>query len=179
MNSSKFFVIFILFPVFGKTQFVDSVKSQLIKDWTRSKSYTIEYLNTMPDDKYEFHPLDSIRNFAQQMIHLSQATISLMNAATGREIPAIINRTNLEQTPSAWSKDSVLYFVTLSYDYAIAAMTEFDLIKAFERVSRGTLNESRFGWSLKAYEHQAHHRGQAAIYIRLVCKTPPFEKLFN
>ena len=179
MTTLKCLFILLLFPVFTKAQFSDSVKAQLVKDWLRSKSYTVEYLNTMPANKYNFRPQDSVRNFAQQMIHLSQASISLMNAATDKPIPTIINRTDLEQTQSAWSKDSVAYFVTLSYDYAIAAMEDFDMDKAFERVSRGPLNESRFAWALKAYEHQAHHRGQTAIYLRLAGTKPLFEKLFN
>lgn len=158
---------------------MDSVRAQFLKDWNRSKSYTLEYLNAMPGENYDFSPKDSIRNFAQQMIHLSQANISLMNAATGRKIPAIINRTDLEQTRGAWTKDSVLFFVSLSYDYALEAMQDFDFSKSFERVVRGKLNETRFAWALKAYEHQAHHRGQTAVYIRLAGRTPPFEKLFN
>ena len=160
-------------------QFSDSVRAQLIKDWSRSKTYTLEYLDAMPANQYNFRPQDSLRNFAQQMIHLSQASVSLMNAATDKPIPLIINRTDLEKTQSAWSKDSVTYFVTLSYDYAINAMQNFDMNKAFDRVSRGPLSESRFAWALKAYEHQAHHRGQTAIYLRLAGIKPPFEKLFN
>ena len=55
-------------------QFGDSLKVQLLKDWKRSKLYTLDYLKTMPGDKFSFRPQDSIRTFAQQMIHLSQAT---------------------------------------------------------------------------------------------------------
>ena len=72
-------------------QFSDSLKVQLLKDWERSKLYTLDYLKTMPGDKFSFRPQDSIRTFAQQMIHLSQGTVSLMEAATGLNIPSIIN----------------------------------------------------------------------------------------
>ncbi len=147
--------------------------------WTRSETYTLEYLEAMPADKYGFRPADSIRNFAQQMIHLAQANVSLMNASTDQKIPDIINRQDLEQTQSAWSKDSVRYFITLSYDFAIAAVKVLNMNTAFERVSRGPLNESRFAWALKAYEHQAHHRGQTTIYLRVAGIKPPAEKLFN
>ena len=53
------------------------------------------------------------------MIHLSQATVSLMEAATGMKIPVLINRRDLENTSSALTKDSVTWFVTPSYDNAI------------------------------------------------------------
>jgi len=32
----------------------DDVKNQFIKEWERSKAYTLDYLNTMPADKYSF-----------------------------------------------------------------------------------------------------------------------------
>ena len=160
-------------------QFADSLKSHLLKDWTRSKTYTLDYLKTMPAEKYDFRPQDSIRTFGQQMIHMAQGTVSLMEAATGSKIPAIINRQNLETVPAALSKDSVTYFITLSYDYAIEALKNFNMDSSYQYVRRGNFNVTRLGWILKAYEHQAHHRGQTTIYIRTVGLKPPNERLFD
>ena len=56
----------------------------------------------MPADKYAYKPQDSIRSFAQQMIHMAQGTVSLMEAATGNKIPSTINRQNLENISSAF-----------------------------------------------------------------------------
>ena len=113
------------------------------------------------------------------MIHLSQATVSLMEAATGMKIPNIINRQDLESIPSALTKDSVTYFVTLSYDYATQALENFDISKGYQYVKRGKFNETRIAWILKAFEHQAHHRGQTTIYIRALGLKPPNERLLT
>ncbi|MBC8112484.1 MAG: damage-inducible protein DinB, partial [Verrucomicrobia bacterium] len=164
----SFFPLLLVFPFTLQAQPASSLKNQLLKDWNRSKLYTQDYLKTMPATQFSFRPQDSIRTFAQQMIHLSQATVSLMEAATGSTIPNVINRQNLENTPSALGKDSVTYFVNISYDYALQALQNFDMTKNFQFVKRGKFNESRLAWMLKAFEHQAHHRGQAAIYIRAV-----------
>lgn len=157
----------------------DSIKNQLLKDWKRSKQYTLDCLTAMPADKYAFRPQDSIRTFAQQLIHMAQGTISLMNAATGLKIPALINRQNLENTPSALTADSVRYFTALSYDYAAEALANFNMAEIGAYVKRGNFNETRLAWMLKAYEHQAHHRGQTIIYIRTVGIKPPNERLFD
>jgi hypothetical protein len=170
-------LLVIILPSHG--QFADSLKEQLLKDWKRSKLYTLDYLKTMPSDKFSFQPQDSIRTFAQQMIHLSQATVSLMEAATGMKIPRAINRPSLENTPSALTKDSVTYFVILSYDYATQALENFKMKKSYEDVKRGKFNETRLAWCLKAFEHQAHHRGQTTLYIRLAGLKPPNERLFD
>jgi uncharacterized damage-inducible protein DinB len=171
--------LMLVFTLTSKAQFADSLKEQLLKDWKRSKLYTIDYLKTVPGDKFSFRPQDSTRTFAQQMIHLSQATVSLMQAATEMNIPSVINRHDLENVPSALTKDSVTYFVTLSYDYATQALENFEISKSYQYVKRGKFNETRIAWILKAFEHQAHHRGQTTIYIRLLGLKPPNERLFD
>lgn len=169
-------VIILLAAIGTKAQLADSIKAHYIKDWQRAKEYTKEYLDAMPKDKYNFKAQDSIRTFAAQMLHLAQGTISLMSAGTGKKVPDIINRRGLEQT--VLTADSVFYFVNLSYEFAIEAIKEFDINKAHERVKRGSFDESRIAWMMKAFEHQTHHRGQTTIYIRLAGIKPPNEKLF-
>ena len=68
--------LFILIaPANSKAQSLsaDDIKAQMVKEWERSKAYTIDYLNTMPASKYSFKANDSIRSFAQQMLHLASA----------------------------------------------------------------------------------------------------------
>jgi uncharacterized damage-inducible protein DinB len=154
----------------------DDIKNQFVSDWERSKAYTQEYLNTMPADKYSFKAVDSIRSFAQQMLHLASANLFLINMATG-EAPSF-NARGLEGRASAQTKDSVEYYVNASYDYAIKAVKNFDASKMGEMMGQSGRQASRFALLLKALEHQAHHRGQTTIYIRLQGIRPPNERLF-
>ena len=66
----------------------EDIRSQMVKDWERAKAYTIDYLNTMPADKYTFKANDSIRSFAQQMLHLSGANAFLISTALGQQPPS-------------------------------------------------------------------------------------------
>ena len=159
-----------------KAQLADSLKSQLVKDWERAKAYTKEYLDAVPKDKYDFRAQDSIRTFAQQMLHLAQGTTGLTANGTGKE--RIWQGRQLENSKSAQSADSVNYFVMASYDYAIEGIKNMDASKFLERTGRGNFIESRISWLMKAFEHQTHHRGQTTIYIRLMGIKPPNEKLF-
>ncbi len=172
--------------LFGITSFIslraqentgEIIKSQMVKDWERAKAFTLEYLQAMPSDKYSFRAQDSVRTFAQQMLHLAQGTIGLSSNGTGKERVAWGSR-NLENSPSAQSADSVTYFVMASYDYAIDGITNMDASKLWEKNKRGNFDETRYAWLLKAFEHQTHHRGQTTIYIRLLGIKPPNEKLF-
>ena len=154
----------------------DSLKAQLVRDWERAKVYTKAYLDKMPADKYSYRPVDSIRSFSEQMLHLASGNVGLVSNGTGKE--RIFGGRNLEKSATAQVKDSVVYFVMASYDYCIDAIKNMDASKLDEVISRGPFNISRLAWILKGFEHQTHHRGQCTIYIRLQGITPPNEMLF-
>ena len=160
----------------ANAQLGEFVRTQLIKDWERAKAYSQEYLDAMPKDKYGFRAQDSIRTFAQQMLHLAQANMGLSANGTGKE--RIWLGRQLENVPSAQTPDSVNYYVKASYDFVIEGIRSMDISKLEEKNKRGSFDESRYAWLLKAFEHQTHHRGQTTIYIRLLGIRPPNEKLF-
>ena len=166
----------LMFCVTVKAQFNEAAKTQLIKEWQRAKTYTLEYLDAMPKDKYGFKATDSVRSFAQQMLHLALDIVIMVSTATGKE--RIWQGQILEQRASAQSADSVKYFVTAGYDYGIDAIQNMDATRLEEIVTQKRFSETRFAWLLKAFEHQTHHRGQTTIYIRLLGIKPPPEKLF-
>jgi uncharacterized damage-inducible protein DinB len=177
MKKILFFILLSL-PTFLSAQTItgDDIKAQFVRDWERSKAYTLDYLNTMPADKYSFKAVDSIRSFAQQMLHLASGTFGLMNMATG-EKPSF-NARGLEGRATAQTKDSVTYYVTASYDFALSAVKSLDVAKLGEMVGQENNKITRYAAVLKALEHQAHHRGQTTIYIRLQGIRPPNERLF-
>jgi uncharacterized damage-inducible protein DinB len=153
------------------------IKAQMAKDWERAKSYTVDYLNTMPANKYSFMATDSIRSFAQQMLHLAQGNVFLMSNATDQQPPSWL-MSNPEKRTTAQQKDSVLYYVTNSYDYCINAVKNADVNKWNEKKKIFRFEETRFALMNKAFEHQSHHRGQSTVYIRLQGIKPPEERLF-
>ena len=180
---SKFFILF-----FGACIFVipssqaqatlnaDDVKAQILKDWQRAKDYTVSYLDAMPADKYSFKVNDSIRTFAQQMLHLAQGNINLASSGTGQA--KIYANVKLEKSAGAQTHDSVIYYVKASYDYVIDGISKLDAAKLGEKVGSGSAALMRLTWINKAFEHQTHHRGQTTIYIRALGIRPPNERLF-
>ena len=168
------------FSVTAQNSINETLTQQMIKDWERAKAYTQEYLNAMPADKYGFRPVDSMRSFAEQMLHLAFANIALTTISTGGQFPSASQ--NIEKSPTAKSKDSVVYYVDSSYDFVINAIKHMDAGKMDEVINQnmpgGKRSATRLVWLQKAFEHQTHHRGQCTIYLRLVGIHPPAEKLF-
>lgn len=176
MKKLLFCSILIASCITASAQIADSIKAQFIRDWERAKVYTKEYLDAMPRDKYDFRAQDSVRTFAQQMLHLAQGNVGLAATGTGKE--RIWTGGSLEARKSAQTVDSVNYYVLASYDYVIDGIKNLDANKLWEQAGRGNFQFSRFAWIMKTFEHQTHHRGQTTIYIRLVGVKPPNEKLF-
>lgn len=173
------------FSATAQTTLNESLKQQMLKDWERAKTYTQEYLDAMPAAQYGFHAVDSIRSFAQQMLHLAFSNVFLVSFGTGSHDSVTQKQyfaRNLEQSSTAQNKDSVVYYVNTSYDFVMNAIRNFDFAKLTEVVTQrnpgGTRTETRLAWLLKAFEHQTHHCGQCTIYIRLLGIRPPAEKLF-
>ncbi|MEP7141802.1 MAG: DinB family protein [Ferruginibacter sp.] len=166
-------------PFLSHAQAVTSaeIKDQMVKDWERAKSYTVDYLNKMPADKYSFKAVDSIRSFAQQMLHLSQGNCLIMSNATDGQMPSFA-QSDLEHSATAQKKDSVMYYVTASYDFCINAVKNLDVNKWGEKKKLFGMEATRLALMMKTFEHQTHHRGQTTIYIRLQGIRPPDERLF-
>lgn len=157
----------------------DSIKAMLIKDWQRGKEYTQEYMNAMPADKYSTRATDSVRSFAQQLLHIAQANMFLVSTATGEK--SSYSGPDLEKSASAQSADSVKYYVNSSYDFVINAIRKLSPSSFMQTATLNMgrpLTETRLSWLLKAFEHQTHHRGQTTIYLRIAGVRPPNERLF-
>src|SRR4249920_2314730 len=137
----------------------EDIKASMVKEWERAKAYTIDYLNTMPADKYGFKAVDSLRSFSNQMLHLATGNVFLMMNATDAKTPAWFAR-DLETRPSAQGKDSVMYYVVSSYDYCIGAVKGLDVSKWGEKKKIFNFEETRYALINKTFEHQTHHRGQ-------------------
>lgn len=178
MRKALFLAGFYIFSscIYCDAQLAENIKSQLVKEWQRAKQYTLEYLDAMPKEKYDFKAQDSIRSFSQQMLHLADDIDIMVSYGTGRK--RIWAGQNIEKRISANTVDSVKYFVSAGYDFATEAIGNLDASKLEEKIKVKNFEETRFAWLLKAFEHQTHHRGQTTVYIRLAGIKPPPERLF-
>ena len=164
----------LLFTILSLFTFAEAQTS--ISDWERAKAYTLEYLETMPADKYNLKPTPEMRTFAQQMLHLTDANYSFTSAATGAQSPIGMGES---EKSADQSKERVIKQVTAGYDFVIANLKTMTPEKLNENVTLFGRFEMTKGKALeKLFEHQTHHRGQTTVYIRLAGVTPPNEKLF-
>ena len=147
----------------------------LIREWTRARDYTKEYLDAMPEDGYAFKPTPDIRSFAEQMLHLTAANFLFGSRVFGSTNP--YQGKNLEKMDELKSKAACTKIVMESYDFVIAGLKGTTDAKLDEKIVAGGYNRPKAMMLGMAFEHQTHHRGQTTIYLRLKGVTPPAEKL--
>lgn len=150
--------------------------TDLVKDWERSRAYTKEYLDAMPESGYALKPTPEMRSFAEQVLHLGDANYAFASAATGAKSP--VGQGELEKTTDK-SKTNVSNLVLASYDFVIDHVKQLSEAQLNETTKLfGKFDMSKRMALAKAFEHQAHHRGQTTVYLRLAGVKPPQEKLF-
>lgn len=171
-------IFFLLYNSASSQQFnLDSVKFQMIDDWTRAKAYTLTYIYAFPSDKFEFKPVENINSFSGQMIHLAVTSSFLVFMATDKTPPEF-TFADIDKRANSHSKDSVLFYVSKSYDYCINAIKSLDISHFGHHKKISKFVKTRYELLLNAFEHQTHHRGQTTIYLRLQGIVPPEADLF-
>lgn len=152
----------------------------IVTEWERAKTGTREYIEAMPEEAIGFRPTPEIRSFAEHFLHVASANYIFVSAVSGRDNPHDKSRGKdpEEREELKQSKGALLEFVTGAYDYLIEAVKQLDSAGLEEKVKFFRMELARELLLAKALEHHAHHRGQAAIYLRLKGVTPPSERLF-
>ena len=175
-NMKKRLLTLILIPLISLGQSNPGepvIACDLISDFERGKEFTLKYLNAMPEDKYEYKPTPEILSFREEALHLGSVNFRYAAMIAGgydaSDLKEIYQRSELQ------TKKGVIDFVTRSYDVMI------NQIKSESNLNKNTYyyrwNCSKECLARKGFEHQSHHRGKWAIYLRLVGVKPPGEQL--
>ena len=152
--------------------------AMMIADWKWAKQYTVSYIEAMPESGINLKPTDSVRSFAEQMLHLTSANVGFTAQVTGLP-PTIENVRELEKNESLKNKAALTEVVGKGYDYVIASLEATSSESLQEEITLfGQFEMTRADAMHKAFIHQNHHRGQCAVYIRLAGGTPAPMKLF-
>lgn len=160
--------------LFSCTSLLAQDKEQLIKDWERAKDFTKEYLDAMSEEGYAFKPTPDCKSFAQHMMHLAEANYVFAAALTDTD--PVFDWLKLEKSADL-SKSATRKAVLDSYDNMLKTLKALppekynDLIKVFGK------DVSKIVAVNRAFEHGAHHRGQATTYLKLQGIKPPPEKI--
>jgi len=142
------------------------------KVWKEAIAQTLELGEAMPEDQYAFKPHDSIRTFAEQLVHIAASSKTLANLYL-KDIPRPENRT--EHDANTLSKEEVLALVKTNLEEVGEMIKQMDDEQLMgEEVQSFAGNPMlRLHGMMFIYDHLTNHRAKANLYMRVSGNEPP------
>jgi hypothetical protein len=153
-------------------------KQQLTQTWDQFRQkygVYVRLVESFPEDQYHTHPVKGLRTFAEQVAHMSGTIVR--DIAVGVAKGAITAEEGAEPmaAKSFTNRAAMMGFVKRCWDEASAAVASIDDAKLNAMVP--TPWDMKFpgyvGFDIMSDEF-LHHRGQLAVYSRIVGGQPPF-----
>ena len=150
--------------------FAEQLRSDLLAHWHSTREYSLEMLEAMPAEHFDFKPVEEQQTFAEQFEHFASNNagyFSHFRKEVGEPRPT---------RPESLTKDTLREFVGATFDYVeavLSGLTEEEFLRRDVRMSPRSKSHTAQDVFLRAYMHTAHHRGQIVTYLRLKGVTPP------
>jgi len=163
-------VIATVLMAFFSIQSVSFAKTNMevfLSKWENGKQFTLEVVDKMPENLYDYKPEASGMSFNEQVTHLSSAIAGISQRFLKGTDPGFA----IDAKPK--NKAELRAFVEKCYDYGTKTFKSLGLADLDEKVEIfGTAATRREVISL-IDDHWTHHRGAAVSYIRANGIEPP------
>ena len=152
----------------GSTAFAQAtIHGDLTKDWAAQKDTIVKIANALPEDKFGFKPTPAQRSYGEQILHVAQVNMMLLNALGGKTAASSINL-------KATSKADIVKAMSDSFDHGAALLKEFDntsIQGTVQAMFLGPSTRARIMYFLIAHTQDIY--GQMAVYLRMNGVVPP------
>ena len=132
------------------------MKEKLMAALERSRNYTLQVAEAMPEKNYDFKPAPTVWNYEELMNHIPYCM-------------KWMEENYLHGLQTDWNPPATLHHKKAIADYI---NTAYDSLKnSMDSVK--DMNDDKVAAFFAVLEHTAHHRGQATTYLRACNITPP------
>lgn len=144
-------------------------RQELLAIWRTSGTVALEFAEAMPQQDYGFRPagLEDIYSYGEQMQHIADNNISLLQDLSGQPPPDIYldDETN---------KQAIMANIRSSFDYGAQIMEGLTEEEVMQEVDFFARPLPRWHVLFVTQDHTTHHCGQAVIYLRAQGIAPPY-----
>jgi len=147
----------------------DAVRQLVARD---SKNL-VAAAESLPADKYSYHPTPAQMTFGQLIVHIVQTNVALCSGISGT--PASLTQEELRKLSDTDTKDALVGAIKRSFDYCIeslAKVSDAQLGDELTMFGRRT-GMSRAAAMITIATDWADHYSTAASYLRLNGILPP------
>lgn len=140
--------------------------------WNEAIAQIMELAESMPEDSYDFTPHDSVRTFAQQLLHIGGSSVMIANMFLKDIMP---EGEGPPPDPEVdMSKEEIIASVKQNLEDTweiMKSMSDQQLDEEIKSFSGNTM--SRREGLLLVHDHLTNHKGKANLYVRISGNEPP------
>ncbi|MFD2201710.1 DinB family protein [Shivajiella indica] len=140
---------------------------EFLTKWEAGKQFSLEVVDKMPDQFYDYRPEASGMSFREQVTHLSSAIVGISQRFLKGQEPGF----DFNAKPA--TKAELKAFVEACYDYGTKTFKNLGMADLDEKVEIFGTAASRREVIALIDDHCTHHRGAAVSYIRAQGIEPP------
>jgi len=159
---------------------------ETLEAWGYTRSGVIDELENIPADQYEFQPTPASRTVAELAQHIIES--ALMAAGELNRPDGSFRRKSYPEFMEEYAgsrartnhKEALIGLLRTTHEEALAAFRktgQAGLLR--EIVQFNGEPATRLTWLNHAIAHEEYHRGQPALYARLMGKVPALTQAIN
>ncbi|RED91502.1 DinB family protein [Marinoscillum furvescens] len=139
--------------------------------WQSATSQVLALIDSMPADMLSYRPHDSVRTFAEQIVHIGGSSTVIANYFL-KDVPPPSERPEMDV--AAMSKDDLKAFVqeqlAATWDI-MKGMSDQELAQKVKSFSGNEITRQQ--GMLLVQDHMTNHKSKANLYIRVSGNEPP------
>jgi uncharacterized damage-inducible protein DinB len=158
---------------------MNTLLEEAIDAWTDTREGLIEEVENLPSDRFDFRPAEGSRTVSELVVHIMEVSLMMAGELTRED-------TNLQRYPwprllaeyskpidGVSGKRHLLTALRSTFRNGVKAFREAGDLHMIQQITRFDGNKgTRLQWFHHGISHENYHRGQIAVYARLMGKTP-------
>lgn len=160
-----------------------SLLEETLEAWKDARLGIIEEVRIIPEGKFDFRPTPEVRSVKEQVIHILEVAMMMTGELTRED-------TNFRRAP--WpellkmyaaeayrphTKQSLIGLLESQLEEGTNAFCQVGELHLLQFIDRfDGLKGTRFTWLQHGIAQEMYHRGQLALYVRLLGLEPALTK---
>lgn len=149
---------------------METIRQILLNGFEQNKLMDLDYLEAMPSSDLRFAPTDGVRDFAEQIYHISESYIFALSSAgvVSAPPPALGDSAMfLSDVPSLEEA------ITRAYDWVLSSLREIPTAELAAETELFGMTMAKWQVYNFVLTHAYWTRGQLVPYLRMKGATPP------
>jgi uncharacterized damage-inducible protein DinB len=163
-----------------------SLLDEALESWGFTRDGVIEEVAVIPTDRFDWRPAPRARSVAELVLHIVESGLMAAGELTRpdgdfrrKPYPEIIAE-HAPHMPADNGKDTLLALLRTAHQDGERKFRDAGELAMLQYIRRfDGLFGTRLAWLWHAIDHESYHRGQLALYVRMLGHTPALTRLIH